>query len=172
MRFFNYHEWDEMRFFQLLRTRRDAFFQLLRTRRPIVHVVAGIVPLAWIHIANTDSFFALPNIGLTLLCALVSLLPDIDTRSSVIGRFIPEVSRYIEQHYGHRTITHSLAANLLVGAFAYLLATDWLALTLAYTSHLVVDMIEGGKSGVPLLWPLPWRFEFMDVLPNPESEIQ
>lgn len=138
---------------------------------PVVHIIAGLIPLAWIHMATGGSLRNPPNLGLALLCAMLALLPDIDSHASLLGRFLPEISRYIERHYGHRTITHSIAANLVVGVCAYTLAPDWLPLTLAYASHLLIDMIVGGNAGVPLFWPAPWRFKLMHVAPASRGEL-
>ena len=139
---------------------------------PLVHALAGLIPLAWGHVVSNNGYLSdLPNPGLIAFCVLLALLPDIDTHSSVLGRLVPEISRAIERHYGHRSITHSFAANLVVAGVTYLLAPDWLALTLAYTSHLIIDMIVGGESGVPLLWPLPWRMRLMQVSPATRGEL-
>ncbi len=48
--------------------------------------------------------------------SLLSLLPDIDHPESTIGRVFRPVSKKIQQKYGHRTITHSLFAILVLSA--------------------------------------------------------
>src|SRR2546425_11714197 len=40
--------------------------------------------------------------------AISSLLPDIDTMASTVGRIVPFISRKLERRFGHRTLTHSL----------------------------------------------------------------
>lgn len=48
------------------------------------------------------------------VCAVGSILPDIDTTTSGVGRFFRPVARFIEHRFGHRTITHSLLFLLLL----------------------------------------------------------
>ena len=77
----------------------------------LVHIlVALLVPIWW---ATLTAGSLSP--GLLVLCGLLGLLPDIDTATSHIGRLAPELSVVIERRWGHRTITHSLWAVLLVG---------------------------------------------------------
>ena len=46
---------------------------------------------------------------LTLGLAIVgSQLPDLDSSKSIIGQIFFPVSRYLENHFPHRSITHSL----------------------------------------------------------------
>lgn len=91
---------------------------------------------------------------------LGSLLPDIDTAHSGLGRWVRPVSRVLERRFGHRTLTHSLLGTLIVScALSWLLllhpaALVWLLV--GYVSHLLLD--TANISGVPLLWP--WRLQF------------
>jgi membrane-bound metal-dependent hydrolase YbcI (DUF457 family) len=88
-----------------------------------------------------------------LAALLLGLLPDIDTPRSLLGNLLRPLSTVIEGRYGHRTITHSLAALLLVAGVAYLLTSSfWLVLAGAYASHLLVDLLIGA-SGIALCWP-------------------
>lgn len=135
---------------------------------PLVHALIAILPLAWNYAFHTSQPF---SPGLILLCAFLGLLPDIDTQSSYIGRIFPEVSRFIERKYGHRTITHSLLALFLIGFLTRLLTVDWWLFTAAYGSHIILDMIVGGRAGVMLLWPLPQRFNFFSIPPASIAEL-
>ena len=48
---------------------------------------------------------------ITLYCVATtvgSLLPDIDMRSSQMGKLLPFISKFISAHFKHRTLTHSL----------------------------------------------------------------
>jgi inner membrane protein len=88
-----------------------------------------------------------------------ALLPDIDHTKSLMGKMFYPLAKWLDRNYGHRTITHSLAA---MGTG--ILITTILAKTVihenyvmifgfAYGSHLLFDMMT--KQGVPLLYP--WK---------------
>jgi len=95
-----------------------------------------------------------PALGCTLLG---SLLPDIDSPKSALGRLLPFVSVPLEQRFGHRTLTHSLLAlaglGLLLLPLAFLRPGAYCALLLGYLSHLLADCAT--QSGVPLFYPSP-----------------
>ena len=87
--------------------------------------------------------------------AVGALLPDIDTTTSDLGKFVKPVSRVLERRFGHRTLTHSL-----LGMAALALATSWLLLIhpgawawllLGVFTHLILDTCN--VVGVPFLWP-------------------
>lgn len=91
-------------------------------------------------------------------CVFFSLLADIDHTRSPIGKLFWPVAKWLDQKYGHRTITHSLgfffAVVAVVALFEQLL-TRGRVLTgiaaLAYASHLIFDMCT--RQGVPLFLP-------------------
>ncbi|MCB0187146.1 MAG: metal-dependent hydrolase, partial [Caldilineaceae bacterium] len=117
-------------------------------------LLALLVPVWW-----SAAYGQRPSLGLLAICAWLGLLPDIDSQTSTVGRLLPELSRQIERYVGHRTLTHSLlAVGFLAGSLA-LVTPDWSILTLAYASHIVLDMLVGGNIGVTLLWPLSQRFK-------------
>ena len=96
----------------------------------------------------------LPALGAAILG---SLLPDIDSPNSSVGRLLPFVSIPIERRWGHRTITHCLLAvgvlSVLSSPLVFYRATLYAALLIGYLSHLLADC--GTKSGVPLFHPHP-----------------
>lgn len=84
---------------------------------------------------------------------LLGLVPDIDTPKSIVGSLARSISVPLERRVGHRTATHSAPALALVAALTYLLTPGhWLALTAAYGSHLLLDLLIG-RQGVQLFWP-------------------
>lgn len=95
---------------------------------------------------------------------LGALLPDIDHPSSILGRLLRIISLPISKLCGHRGFTHSLVAWLILLISCYQwLPSQWdipndliQAFLLGYMSHLVADILT--PSGVPFLWPLPFRF--------------
>lgn len=108
-----------------------------------------------------------------VVTAAGSLLPDIDTPTSSVGRPLFPLARWIDRRFGHRTLTHSLAG--LAGFAAVLLAVARIVdlcgwspgvslrryasfLTLGYASHILVDCLN--KTGVELAWPSKWRCVF------------
>lgn len=103
----------------------------------------------------TSGFGAPPDVASGAALAVGALLPDIDTTTSDLGKFVKPVSRVLERRYGHRTITHSL-----LGVAALALATSWLLLIhpqawawllLGVASHLILDTCN--VVGVPFFWP-------------------
>jgi inner membrane protein len=98
-----------------------------------------------------------PALGCTLLG---SLLPDIDSPKSALGRLLPFVSVPLEQRFGHRTVTHSFLAlgflGLLLLPLAFFRLGAYCALLLGYFSHLLADCAT--QSGVPLFYPHPTMY--------------
>lgn len=95
---------------------------------------------------------------------LTCLLPDIDHPQSVLGQRLRWLSAPIARAFGHRGFTHSLLA--VVGGILLLqcrLPESWgvppdvlHAMVIGYLSHLLADALT--PAGVPLLWPVRWRF--------------
>jgi membrane-bound metal-dependent hydrolase YbcI (DUF457 family) len=105
------------------------------------------------------------NLELDTSAALVigSLLPDIDTTQSGLGKFIKPVSRLIERRFGHRTITHSFLGAVIFQVIAspllWLNPRAFWMLLLGVLSHLVLD--TWNIIGVPLLYPSRIQFWFV-----------
>ncbi len=94
-----------------------------------------------------------PPIPAEALVALAgALIPDLDSRQSYIGRALPFLSAPLEYRFGHRTLTHSLLAQVLFGALAWALLPFglFLALVPGWVSHSLADMMT--PSGVVWLW--------------------
>lgn len=127
---------------------------------------------AFFYLAATALLESPINIEGLAVTAAGSLLPDIDTPTSSIGRPFFPLARWINQKMGHRTVTHSLLgmaifAVLVLGA-AWILSQwtgkgpalmhyGWL-LILGYGSHILVDTLN--KTGVELFWPCKLRCVF------------
>ncbi len=121
--------------------------------RAPTHIVFGIF--------SATSVFALFSASLhkdlTAVGAVVigSLLPDIDSPKSTLGRMLPFASTAIERQWGHRTITHGLLMWMVLAVLLLPLCV-WRkavygALLIGYLSHLLIDCAT--KSGVPLFYP-------------------
>lgn len=90
------------------------------------------------------------------LAAIGSLLPDIDTSTSILGQIFFPVSRWIEARFPHRSITHSFVAS---GAIAVLVSplaiANWQWWCLPF-GHLVACFSDCFTvQGVQLFWPNP-----------------
>jgi inner membrane protein len=100
------------------------------------------------------------------LAVFFSIVPDIDLPTSRIGRPLFWLSVRLERQHGHRTVTHSLVALLLVAGVASPLFAvgrgGWYwAILGGYWSHLWLDMLN--IRGIDLFWPSTVRV----VLPAP-----
>lgn len=95
------------------------------------------------------------------LCSLGSLLPDVDTTRSFIGRALFPISSILEKKIGHRGATHSLLfSSIFFFALLPLSLRFAFALWMGYVGHLFADMIT--ISGVPLFYPA----SYMCVMPG------
>lgn len=86
-----------------------------------------------------------------------ALLPDLDSRTTALGRLLPFVSHRLEDRLGHLQEWHTLAANALVSLLTVplLLVIDveaWYLLSLGFLSHLMLDLLT--PQGIMLFWPL------------------
>jgi len=90
-----------------------------------------------------------------LLGSLFALFPDIDHPQSLIGRVFPSLSKYLLRKYGHRTVTHSVLAVLIIALVLtptlFFSKQFYVAALLGYFSHIFIDLFN--VSGVKLLAP-------------------
>jgi inner membrane protein len=91
-----------------------------------------------------------------------SILPDMDTKESTVGKILFPISSRLEKIFGHRTFTHSLFFCLLlsIGLIPlFFFKSHWYyAVLLGYFSHLIIDCVN--KTGVPFFWPNKTYFVF------------
>ncbi len=94
-----------------------------------------------------------PTIPEALVAMLAALIPDLDSRHSYLGRLLPFISRPMEYRFGHRTMTHSLMVQGIIGAVAYTVLPFgfFLALFSGWVSHSIADMMT--VAGVCWFWP-------------------
>jgi len=131
------------------------------------HIIGGAV------FAGTLCSFADVNIFenyyYIAACAGFSLLPDVDTTKSAIGKIFYPVSWLIYRKFGHRTITHSFLFLALVWSsfialskFGIIHDPNFIKIALfSLLSHFVFDMVT--ISGIPLLYPF---FQNKCVIPG------
>lgn len=89
------------------------------------------------------------------LIAFASILPDLDTPLSTIGRCAPWISRRLERAVGHRTLTHSasgMAALSLVALPLLVISREgYICFLAGYASHPFLDTMT--VTGVKLFYP-------------------
>lgn len=120
------------------------------------HAVGGVV--------FTGIFASFWNINIfssfayLLFTVFVSLLPDIDHTRSLIGKMFYPLAHYLDRHFRHRTVTHSLifliSACFLSAVTESIFAsshTFTLILFFALLSHFIFDMVT--LQGIPLFYP-------------------
>ena len=97
------------------------------------------------------------TIGLSILG---SQLPDLDSSKSLIGQVCFPISRYFENNYPHRSITHSFLATGVITAIAltigyYYFNNLWYLIALPI-GHLISCFSDTfTKQGVQLFYPNP-----------------
>lgn len=112
------------------------------------HLIFGIF-LIFCFIKYIDNFFIFI---LTLLIA--SILPDIDSRFSIIGK--SKFFRIFQFLFKHRGFFHSLFALSLFTFLIYLFSPlVSLGFFIGYLSHIFLDALT--KRGVVLFWPFKQR---------------
>lgn len=126
--------------------------------RAVTHISFSILSLGLLS-GVTHSSLELQNIICT---GIASLLADIDTTKSTLGKIFYPISNFLENRFGHRTITHSLLfvslLSLILLPLYFWKSTFYLAFLIGYLSHLTIDCLN--KSGVPLLYPSKVFFVF------------
>ena len=118
-------------------------------------VFTGIFTSLWNVNIFSDPYYLAATI-------FVSLLPDIDTPKSIIGKPFYPISRWLYRKYGHRTITHSLLFCVILTLITYVFEklngiehTHYSQIVFfAYFGHLLLDMFT--TTGVPILYPF-WK---------------
>src|SRR5210317_501697 len=60
-----------------------------------------------------------PTLSESFLAAAASVIPDLDSKQSYIGRMVLFASGPLESYFGHRTVTHSLVMQVFAGFLAY-----------------------------------------------------
>lgn len=122
--------------------------------RALTHVTFGLLTTSsTFSLASASLHRDLPAAGAAVLG---SLLPDLDSPHSTLGRLLPGVAASLER-WRHRTVTHSLfaltALALLMLPLGWAVPSVYAGLLLGYASHMFIDCAT--VSGVMLFWPSP-----------------
>ncbi len=90
-----------------------------------------------------------------IIIAFASVLPDIDTAASTLGKIFPFISKPIERRFGHRTLTHSLMMIIILaiaGIPLLILNQDvYICSIVGYATHPLLDTAT--INGVKLFYP-------------------
>ena len=118
---------------------------------------------------------------ITLYCVATtvgSLLPDIDMKSSQMGKLLPFISKFISAHFKHRTLTRSLlsiafffilmsfAPLLNVGQDFYIILTC--GLIVGHISHIALDLFT--HQGVCLFYPCKIKIKLANFKTGAKGE--
>lgn len=110
------------------------------------HLIGGVTAGLVLGIANPAEL---------AVVAVASLLPDIDRKNSLLGRFIPILPNVLEKGVGKRTITHSIAFGVMIASLLHMAAPGMaLPFLIGYGSHLLLDVVTGR---IALFWPFPLK---------------
>jgi inner membrane protein len=142
------------------------------------HAVFGVAALTGYSLLAGEA----PPLYTYPAAVVSSWLPDVDNPRSRLGNGLSRMknptlnlltrpisltlriaSFTLFRTVGHRTLTHSLLGVALfvalVSPVAALSYDLFAALVAGYVSHLVADALN--TKGVPLLWPVGWRFRIL-----------
>ncbi|ERN41341.1 putative membrane-bound metal-dependent hydrolase [Rubidibacter lacunae KORDI 51-2] len=128
------------------------------------------------HMAFSVTFTSLAlgtaSPGVLGVAAIASLVPDIDTTRSLIGRVLFPIARLLERRFPHRSLTHSFLGTGIVTlvtcpTLAIIPAAYWHAWILGYFLGWAADMLT--KSGVAAGYPSSARWIFPR---NPRLRLQ
>ncbi|MDE5977063.1 MAG: metal-dependent hydrolase [Turicibacter sp.] len=118
---------------------------------------------------------------ITIYCIATTvgaLLPDIDMRSSQMGRLLPFLSKIISTHFKHRTLTHSLlsiafffilmalAPLLDIGQDFYIILIC--GLMIGHLSHIILDLFT--NQGVCLFYPCKAKIKLANFKTGAKGE--
>lgn len=118
-------------------------------------ITQKLLPFVGIDFTKTGFSFLLMLVIIYSGLLLGSLLPDVDSATSILGRYVP----FIESIFGHRTYFHTLwvvgVLTLLSYNVNYLFI--W-SVSFGYLSHLIQDSFS--ILGINWFYPLPKRPHF------------
>jgi len=145
------------------------------------HIAGGIVFTGTMLSFYNVNLFSNPLYLSTAV--FFSLIPDIDTPKTMIGKVFYPIAFLINRRFGHRTLTHSLLflAFLIILSLFTCRFFGWdfnlyRIIMFSIISHLILDMVT--IQGVPLFYPfkrnpcvLPADPAYRLTTANPRSEL-
>ena len=115
------------------------------------------------HIAFSFIFSRFFETDLVLLM-LGSIFPDVDNTNSILGKYLPDFSNYLNNKFGHRGMLHSILIPLTILAVSFAVESSInkkvLSFCIGILSHLLLDLFS--SSGLKILYPLEKKFSFFE----------
>lgn len=113
------------------------------------HLAGGLA--AATVICHVSQFPIIDGLVFIAGCAVGSLIPDIDHKSSIIGKKVKPVSTVISMTTKHRTLFHWFAPYCLLAAAIHYWRPDWdlatLSVLIGILTHIGLDALN--PAGVP-----------------------
>ena len=93
-----------------------------------------------------------------LVCVFASLIPDIDTPKSKVGRKVKVFSWILNIVFGHRRLFHSLFFVGVLSGMIWVFSVEIaLGFFVGYFSHLLIDGLN--REGIRLFWPFKFKIK-------------
>lgn len=117
-----------------------------------------IIPIAiWLFLSRSFPSLFEFNIMLAITMGFYSVLPDIDTPYSRLGRKTKGAASIINIAAGHRGALHSIFWGVVLSSPLLLISIKYfLAAISGYNLHLLFDLLT--KTPIPLFWPQKRKF--------------
>lgn len=111
--------------------------------------IAKIVETVGFDFSKTGFSLFITLVVTTIALGFGGLLPDIDSKRSILGRYVP----FVEGLVGHRTITHTVwvVAGLMALSYYTGFYILWM-ITLGYLLHIIQDSFS--VQGIDWFWPI------------------
>lgn len=119
-----------------------------------IHVASAVTAAFGINTLANSMSLESNLIALFAGSIVGSIIPDIDTPKSRIGKILRPISTIIKKTVGHRTFFHSFLFTAIVGIilalFNYSLGIGFVV---GMLSHILLDILTPGTYGVAILYP-------------------
>ena len=118
------------------------------------HLRFGIITGMGLAAALAPELDLTPSGMLTfgVLSAVGSILPDIDTPKSMMGKTFSHTSGILDALVGHRTFTHDIVLMNLIGIVLIFVNPIFIGLVFGYMGHLFLDALT--VKGLPCAYPI------------------
>lgn len=137
------------------------------------HAAYGLAIGVVVASSQTSSLesISITNIIAVMTSWLGSLMPDIDSEGSRMGRKVPLISKGMNRLFGHRGFLHTPLCLMMIFLTGYFLIYELgrpeyliilICFCLGYLSHLMLDFAT--KGGIRLLYPVSKKYYHLTKL--------